>query len=326
MNAQGISWDDLRLFLAVARTGSLSGAARQLRVHHSTVFRRIGALEAALGVRLFERLPDGYALTPAGEEMLPSAELVEDEIAAIGRKVTGTDLRLSGKIRITTVDILTLGVLPGYLSAFRRAYPGILLDVVVSNTSLDLTRREADIALRASNRPSETLVGRRVARLAFGVYAARGYGGACPGTDLAQQDWIGFDDEHAPLARWFAAHVKGAQPVYRTNSIAAALGAAKAGLGLAPLPCGLADREPDLVRLQPLPEDFTLDLWLLTHQDLRRTARIRAFLDFISEALAADAPLFEGRRPQPGPASASDDSRAAAPRTPAAREDGRSEG
>lgn len=297
MDAQLRNWDDLRVFLAVARAGSLSGAARALGVNHSTVFRRVGAFEAELGARLFERLPSGYVLTPAGEEMREAAFRIEEQIAELDRRVSGQDLRLSGMIRITTVDMLALGVLPGHLAGFRAAYPGITLDVVVSNIALDLTRREADIALRVGNAPPEMLVGRRVGRIAFAAYCSADYRARRPDDNLAGHDWIGFDAEHAPLSRRFAGFLPDARPVFRTNSIAAALGAVKAGVGLAPLPCAIADREPDLVRVVPLPQEFTLDLWLLTHEDLRTTARIRAFLDFMAAALAADADLIEGRRP-----------------------------
>ncbi|WP_366554135.1 LysR family transcriptional regulator [Aquibaculum sediminis] len=298
MNAQAENWDDLRVFLAVARAGSLSGAARILGVNHSTVFRRVGAFEDALGVRLFERVPGGYLLTPAGEEMRESALRVEAEVAAIGRKVRGQDLRLSGSLRITTIDMLALWLLPRHLTRFRTDYPGIEVEVSVSNAALNLTKREADVALRIGNSPPEALVGRRVGRLVFAVYGAREYRLRRPDGELEAHDWIGFDSEHSALARRFAEFLPDVQPAYRVNSVAAAMGAAMAGMGLAPLPCGIADREAKLERICDLPPSFSLDLWLLTHEDLRRTARIRAFLDFMAEALAGEAELLEGRKPE----------------------------
>lgn len=291
MDARIDDWNDLRLFLAVARAGTLSGAAREIGVNHSTVFRRIGAFEETLGVRLFDRLPNGYALTAAGEAMQTSALRVEAEIAALDRRVTGQDLRLSGVVRITTVDMLAQGLLPRHLLAFRRAYPGIEIELTLGNATLNLTRREADVALRVGNQPPESLVGRRVGRLAFAVYGAEADGATEP---LAEKPWIGFDAEHAPLVRAFAGFLPGVRPAFRVNSVAAAIAAARAGIGLATLPCGIADLDPGLTRVAPLPESFTLDLWLLTHEDLRRTARIRAFLDFMAEALAQEAPLLEG--------------------------------
>ncbi|WIY52063.1 LysR family transcriptional regulator [Devosia sp. YIM 151766] len=302
MDAKAQNWDDLRYFLAVAKTGSLSGAARRLGVNHSTVFRRIGAFETQLGVRLFERLPSGYLLTQAGEEMREGALRVEDEIASLSRKVTGQDLRLSGTIRVTTLDMLAFGLLPRHLANFRTVYPGIEVELIVGNVTLNLNRREADIALRVGNTPPETLVGRRVGQLVFAIYGSENYLAGKGGTGLEQHDWIGFDTEHAALTRRFSAFLPAAQPLLRTNSIAAAIAATKAGMGLAPLPCGLADLEPDLVHVAALPEDFTLDLWLLTHEDLRQTARIRAFLDFLAGELAREAPLLKGNG-RAGPAS-----------------------
>ena len=296
MNAQGQDWDDLRIFLAVARAGSLSGAARTLGVTHSTVFRRVGAFEARLGARLFDRLTGGYALTPAGEEMRDSVLRIEEEIAALALKVTGQDQRPSGRIRITTTDLLAVGVLPRHIAAFRIEWPGIEIEVVVADTVLDLTRREADVALRIGNPVQESLVGRRVGRLAFAVYAASGPGAREPG-DPGHGDWIGYGSAHGPLSRSLARWWPQMRQVYRTNSIIAAHSAARAGIGIAALPCVLADCDPELVRAASLPEDFMLDLWLLTHEDLRKTARVRIFLDFMTAALAADADLLEGRCP-----------------------------
>ncbi|MCL4765508.1 MAG: LysR family transcriptional regulator [Hyphomicrobiaceae bacterium] len=298
MNAQHANWDDLRLFLAVARAGSLSGAARALGVNHSTVFRRVGAFEEAIEVRLFERLPSGYVLTEAGEEMLETALRVEAEISELDRKIAGQDLRLSGTVRITTVDMLALGLLPRHLAAFHAAYPGIELEVVATNAAVSLSRREADVALRVSNQPPETLVGRRVGRLVFAAYGAAAATDGTADVPLAERDWIGFDSDHEALVRRFADFLPETRPIFRANSVAVAIAAAKAGIGLAPLPCGIADLEPDLVRVAPLPDDFMRDLWLLTHEDLRRTARIRAFLDFLAAALTAEAPLLEGQRPR----------------------------
>jgi DNA-binding transcriptional LysR family regulator len=286
MNAQLANWDDLRVFLAVARAGSLSGAARGLGVNHSTVFRRIAGLEEMLEVRLFDRLPNGYALTPAGEETLRIVECIEADVATLDRTVTGQDLRLSGTVRITATDMLAFWLLPYHLGRFRAAYPGIELEVVVGNETLNLSRRETDIALRIGNTPPETLVGRKVGRLEFAVYGAPDYLAAQTDTDLAQHDWIGLDNAHALLTRRFEKFFPGVRPAIRSNSVACAVHLAKAGLGLGLLPCTIADQKPGLVRFAEVPDNFNLDLWLLTHEDLRHTARIRAVLDFLTPALA----------------------------------------
>lgn len=292
MDTQDQNWDDYRLFLAVAQAGSLSGAARLLGVTHSTVFRRLAAFEDRLGVRLFERLPSGYVLTAAGEAMEVATTRIDDEISGIRRQIVGQDHRLSGQIRITTTDMLAIGLLPPYLATFRREWPGIAVELLVSDMRLDLMRREADIALRLGNPLQETLVGRRVGRLAFAVYAARG---VQVGEDLIAQDWIGFGSAHAPLRQALKDWLPDLRPQFRTNSISAAVAAARAGIGLAALPCAIADPDPQLVRIAPFPDNFGLDLWLLTHEDLRHTARIRAFVDFMTEVLAAKADLLEGR-------------------------------
>ncbi len=286
MNAQLANWDDLRVFLAVARAGSLSGAARSLGVNHSTVFRRVAGLEETLGVRLFDRLPTGYALTPVGEETLGIVERIETDVTALDRTVTGQDLRLSGTVRITAIDMLAFWLLPDHLRRFRATHPGIEVEIVVGNEALNLSRRETDIALRIGNSPPETLVGRRVGQLEFAIYAAPEYCAAHPGADLSQQDWIGFDSAHAPLTRQLEKLVPGMRPAVRSNSVACAVRLATAGLGLAMLPCAIADLKPDLTRVAELPDAFGLDLWLLTHEDLRHTARIRAVLEFLTPALS----------------------------------------
>ncbi|MCC2690037.1 MAG: putative HTH-type transcriptional regulator [Rhizobiaceae bacterium] len=291
-------WDDLRYFLAVARAGTLSGAARTLDVNHSTIFRRIAAFEEHLGVRLFERLPNGYVLTPAGGQMQKVALRIEDEIASLDRRLAGQDNRLTGTVRITTIDMLAIGVLPRHLAVFRAAYPDIEIDLTISNSLLSLTRREADVALRVSRDPPETLVGRRVSRLVFAVYGSPDYCARRAESELGRHDWIGFDSEHAALERRFAEFLPAVRPVLKVNSVAVAIAAARAGIGLAVLPCGLADMEHDLHKVAPLPDEFTLDLWLLTHEDLRTTARIRAVLDFVADRFSAEADLFGGMRPE----------------------------
>ena len=291
-------WDDLRYFLAVARAGTLSAAARALDVNHSTVFRRMTAFEDHLGVRLFDRLPSGYVLTPAGEQMQDVALGIEERIASLDRRLAGQDSRLTGAVRLTTIDMLAIGVLPRHLAAFRAEYPGIAVGLTISNSLLNLTRREADVALRVSGNPPEALVGRRVGPLVFAAYGSRDYCRRRAEPELHRHEWIGYDSEHAALARRFTALFPAVRPALEVNSVAVAIAAAKAGLGLAVLPCGLADMERDLKRVAALPEEFTLDLWLLTHEDLRRTARIRAVLDFLAGCFTAEADLFQGLRPE----------------------------
>lgn len=292
-----MDWDSLRIVLAVARAGSLSGAARALGVNHSTVFRRLGAIEAELEVRLFERLPGGFLPTAPGEALRVAAGRVEAEVLAAERRLRGQDLRLTGSLRVTAPDTVALKLLPEALAAFRRACPGIDVELSVDNGLADLTRREADVALRPTERPPEALVGRRIAAIAFAVYGAPGYLEATAARPLAEHDWIAPDDSlrRLAIARWLRESLPEAQVVLRSDSLMGLFEAARAGLGLATLPCFMADPEPGLRRVEgPLAGTETA-LWLLTHADLRRTARIRAFLDVVGPWLVARRDLLEGR-------------------------------
>ncbi|MCA6123684.1 LysR family transcriptional regulator [Bradyrhizobium sp. WSM 1704] len=293
-----LDWNDLRLVLAIAREESLSGAARRLGVTHSTVFRRLGAIEAAIGTRLFERFRDGYSPTPAGEMAAISAARLEDEVLALERKLSGQDLRPSGVVRITTTD--TLGVvLMRHLPAMRAAHPEIQPEIVISNTMANLTRREAEIAIRPTPAPSELLIGRRIAEIAHAVYGSRSYLARRDRKELTAHDWIGLDDALAGtvIAGWMRANLHAARIACRVDALPALRDAAAAGLGLALLPCYVGDLVPQLRRLTPkaLAEPRSA-LWLLTHDDLKRTARIRATLDFLARALASERALFEGKR------------------------------
>jgi DNA-binding transcriptional LysR family regulator len=287
-----LGWDDLQLVLAIFRAGTLSGAARALGVTHSTIFRRLGAVEQQLGVRLFDRFRDGYAATPAGEEAAQLAARFEGEVLGLERSLSGQDLLLSGTVRIATADTIGALLMP-HLAALRRAHPDIALELTLSNAMANLTRRDADIALRPTADPPETLVGRRLSGIAHAVYGLAG-------ADRAADPWIALDAALAETAigRWLRRNVPEARIACRVDTLPALCDAARAGLGLALLPCYVGDRAAGLRRAAPEPlEDISSTLWLLTHEDLRRSARIRAVLDFLAQALAAERDLLEGRRP-----------------------------
>jgi DNA-binding transcriptional LysR family regulator len=285
---------DLQTLLAIAREGTLAGAARRLRVNHSTVFRRLGAIEARLETRLFERQGGSYMTTAAGEDLLRTAERVEAEVEALERRLSGQDLRLTGSLRLTAPDDLAEVVVMPLLAEFRRGYPDITVELAVDNRMLNLTRREADIALRPTRRPPETLAGRRVGALASAVY-----GMAAADTAAAKepaQRWIAWEEGAGPpqVTRWLADRVDRHVIGYRSNSLLNQASAVRAGLGLAVLPCFLGDSDRRLKRIDgPLPELET-ELWLLTHPDLQRTARIRVLLDLLYDQLRAQRLLFEG--------------------------------
>jgi len=283
---------ELRTLLAIAREGSLAGAARRLRVNHSTVFRRLNTIEARLGTRLFERQGGSYATTAAGEDLLRTAERVEAEVEALERRLSGQDLRLTGSLRLTAPDdIAELLVMP-LLVAFHARYPEITVELVVDNRMLNLTRREADVALRPTRQPPETLAGRRIAGLASAVYGPAG----ADGGNTSDRRWVAWEEGGGPplVARWLAEHVDRHAIAYRSNSMLNQASAARAGLGLAVLPCFLADGDPQLQRVAEPQSELETELWLLTHPDLQRTARIRALLDLLYEALRQKRAQLEG--------------------------------
>ncbi len=296
-------WDDLRFFLAVARAGSLSAAARTLDVNHATVSRRVQAFEKRMGTRLFERIPGGWSTTPAGDEMRATALRVEEELQALDRRVVGRDARLSGRLRVALSDAAAFALMPE-LRAFCAAHPGIELELAASNTLTNLTRREADVAIRVTEKPAEHLVGRRVGTTTSSLFASTDYLEAHPvGRELDGHVFLAWDEGFADLASaaWMREHAPNARIAVRFDSILVAYHAVRAGLGLGFLPCALGDRDPSLRRVKRDLVIGGVGMWLLTHPDLRRTARVRSFLDFMAEALAATRDVREGRRPQPDP-------------------------
>jgi len=295
-------WNDLRLVLAIARAGGLSGAARALAVNHSTAFRRLNALEERLGARLFERLPGGtYAPTAAGERVAAAAERMETETAALDREITGRDHRLTGRVRLTMSETFAFRLLAPLMARFRDRYPGVVVELVVDSRLLSLSRREADVALRAARPREGDLFGRRLCEVAWTVYGSPKlvgeHGAPRDVADLARFPFIGWsvDTVGVGAADWIEATVPPEQVVYRASSLVHQLVAAREGIGLAALPCYHGDPEPGLVRVLPDPVPaLSRELWIVTHEDLRRTARVRACLDVIAEGIAAQRALIEG--------------------------------
>jgi DNA-binding transcriptional LysR family regulator len=296
MNERQLSWDDLRVILAVSQGGTLAAAAERLRVSHVTVFRRLNQIERQLGVRLFERRRSGYTPTSAGAEVTALAGRLEHDIAALERRIAGRDQRSAGTVRITTTDTLLYGPLSAALAAFKRDHPQIVLEVAASNTMLDLDKGEADVAIRPSREPPPAMVGRRISAVEMAIYGSRSAALPEQGA-LARYDWAVPDESlaHTPARRWLEEKGLLARAVYRANSLFALREAARQGVGLTVLPCYLADPDPQLVRVgAPLPE-LQSELWLLTHPQLRRTARVKTFVGTFARLLRPMVPLFEGR-------------------------------
>ncbi|NUT16121.1 MAG: LysR family transcriptional regulator [Cupriavidus sp.] len=293
---QEADWDDLKYFLAVGQSGSLAGAARALHVNHSTVLRRLARLEHALGTLLFERHATGYAMTAAGEALAQRLAGVGEQIDAAQRQLSGLDRQLSGPLRVTTTDTLLGALLMPLFAEFRAQHPRIQLQLVVNNSFLSLSRREADVAIRPANTPPEYLVGRRIGRLQTAPYAARSYlrqlGLPATADSPALADWPAYDwvvpDEalsHLAQARWIREHVPEPRRAVSADSLVAMADAVRHGMGAGMLLCLLANDDPALVRLAPPDTAMDTDLWVLTHPDLRHSARVRVLGDFLHERL-----------------------------------------
>lgn len=302
MTIRGLHWDDLRYVLAIARSAGLSPAARALGVNASSVYRRLEALEAQLDVRLFERLRSGYRLTEAGEALAETAERMEVEALGVERRVRGNDLKLEGHIRLSTSEALAFYMLPPHLAEFRELYPGVTLTLSVSNQLVDLTRRDADVVIRVTRAPPEHLVGRNVGRIGISSYATPAFFARHGrGRPFAEYDWVGYE---GPMSRirqavWLAEHVPESRQTLRVDSMGAAYAAVIAGAGCGALPCFAADRDPCLERVPGTYVQTEAEVWVLTHPDLRKSARIRACLQFFGTRLAASADRLLGRPDQP---------------------------
>ena len=270
---------------AIADIGTLSGAARALQVSHPTAFRRLNRLEQEMGVRFFDRSRVGYTATTAAEEVSGLVQRLRTDVLAVERRIVGRDLRPSGTLRITTTDTLLFGWLSLGLVEFRRAYPDIRLDLVVSNDAFSLSKREADVAVRPVHRPEESLVGRRLGTIAQAAYVAKTLVREA-GNDEAMDsiDWIGPDDSmtYPQYDRWIKQENLVERCRIRVNTVYGMLSAARAGLGMSVLPCYLGENDDQLSRLGGTIPSMATDLWILTHPDLRRTGRIRAFLDHVA--------------------------------------------
>lgn len=282
-----LDWDDLRFFLSVTTKGSISGAAKELRTSHSTVLRRLASLEKKLGARLFERLPDGYAITQAGEQLRERLTGVSEQIQSAQRQLSGLDTRPSGTIRVTSTDTLAHTLLMPLLALFRKAHPQIELQIVVNNTFLSLTKREADVAIRPTSRPTETLVGRKVGRIRTALYASKGYWRANAKKPMTEHPWVVPDETlgHLAQAKWAAEHVARERVAVSVDTLLGMVSAVRAGLGIGMLLSLLADDDDQLVRIGEPDPQLDTDVWILTHADLKHVPRIRLFTDFMHQHL-----------------------------------------
>ncbi|MEO1272766.1 MAG: LysR family transcriptional regulator [Myxococcota bacterium] len=282
-------WDDLRYLLTVAREGTLAAAAELLRVNPTTVSRRIKALQERSGSILFERLRGGVTLTEAGAAMLETAEQIEAVVHDLERRAAGKSLDLAGPIRLTIAELLGAAYMAD-LWAFAQDHPQITLEIKTSDSLLSLTRREADVALRVTDAPAEHLVGRRLAPIALAVYVAPRW----RDTPHADIPWIGWDPLEVELSTLepFRRNMGGSYVVW-ADSYMVMMEAMRHGVGASVLPCIVGDREPKLLRLTP-PSPMAQHLWVLTHDDLRHSPRVKALMGHLTRVIASTADALVG--------------------------------
>lgn len=284
------NWNDLRSFLAVARTGKLTAAARRLGADHATVSRRLAALEDSMRVRLFERHPTGYTLTAQGERLLPLAESMESVALTAQNELGNADLSVSGAVRIGSPDGFGSLFLAPRIGALCRQHPELEVQLIATPRIFSLSKREADIAIGLTRPQEGRLLARKLTDYRLRLYGARGYledqPEICGPADLARHRFVGYIDEllFSPELDYMNA-VGGIEPQLKSTNLIAQLRATQSGLGLCILPCFIADGEADLLPVLPEEVALTRSFWLIIHEDMRRLARITAAADFITAAV-----------------------------------------
>nr|WP_298686332.1 LysR family transcriptional regulator [uncultured Dongia sp.] len=274
-------WNDLKVFLTLAEEGQLTSAAKKLHVSHPTIARRIKALETSIGARLFDRLPDRFVLTPAGEELLADSRKMQQAAESIDRRSAGLIDMAQGVVRLSAGEAMT-GFIATHLPRLRQNLQCVEFELTASHTLANLSRREADLLIREQVPDLASIVTRKLGRAAYAVYAAAGLqlGNLTP-DELRRLTWLGFDDDHAymPGQSWTRDLLGGKRPPIRFNDWLVMRDAVAAGAGVAVLPCYLVDQDPALRRVGGLLPDVSADQWLLVHKDLRTLPRIRAVMD-----------------------------------------------
>jgi len=288
-----IDWDGFRFFRAVASAGTLTEAARRLRVQHTTVARQIDQLEHALGARLFLRNPRGYVLTMVGETLLESVEVIRAGVDEAARLAGGEDVELAGAVRIATADLLATHVVVPALCPLLESMPNLDAAVVSDTRIYDLSSREADLAVRLGQTSEPHLVSKHLGRVGFGVYAKRG---APKRLKIAQARYVGFDESvgRQPHDEWLASRAPEARVVLRANRQHTLIEAVRAGVGLGILPCIAADADPALTRVLGPSDAFSRELFLVMHPDVRHTRRVRTVVAAIEGFVTAERGRLAG--------------------------------
>lgn len=287
------NWDDLKFALAIYRHGGLSGAARMLGVNHSTVSRRLSALERDMGVRLFDRFARGLTVTTFGEQAIQAAEEMERHALDLDLAIAGRDMVLAGPLKISAPQLIIKIILADILLNFTKAYPKIDLTVIATSDAVNLHRREADVSILASNDPDETLWGRKILSQYCMYYGSRAYLSGRQNKeelDCINFMWRGDNPAEEVLVAYPAARV-----IAKFDDMVAVHGAVQSNMGAARMPCFLGDSTAGLERVPGLQAQPYSDIWILTHPDLQRLPRVRIFMKFVSEALKEKESVFLGR-------------------------------
>jgi DNA-binding transcriptional LysR family regulator len=293
-------WNDLRFFLELSRQDKLVRAAARLHVDHTTVSRRISALENQLDVRLFDRSPSGFRLTDAGLRLLPIAEQIETLSNRLYQDIAGKDARLGGTVRVAAPEALGTQVIARHVAEFRSAHPDIEIELVAETRRTSLSKREADIAISLSRPDSGRLVAWKLCDYRLRLYGARDYlAGHAPilgQDDLAGHDFVSYIDDliELPELRFFESTIKNANVVFRSSNVSAQFNAIVDGIGLGLVHCFMAQREPRLVPILPERISVERSYWLLVHEDLRQVARVAAVCEFLTRILGSDPGLMMG--------------------------------
>lgn len=297
-----MQWDDLRVFLAVAREGNLSAAARRLKVSQPTVGRRLAVLEETLSTRLFDRRPDGFVLTAAGSELRPMAESMERAAESVERKQASFANSLKGTVRLSIYELMAQ-FLTRHMSTLRQALPDVEIELAVAHISANLSKREADLLIRECLPDSSSLIARKLGRFAYAVYGGVDLVAVQPQAygEGRYEDcsWVGFDDDHSYFsgARWLSERRDGRPPDIRTNNGLVLHDLVREGVGLGILPCFAGDSDPDLVRLTPPIEAIDSNFHLIVHDDLRRVPAVRAVMDAVGDLFVREEANLTGLAP-----------------------------
>jgi DNA-binding transcriptional LysR family regulator len=289
-----LNWDDYHLFLQVAKHGSIRKTAQAIGISHATVSRRLSAFEGNLGVALLERRGTRYVRTTAGDDAFQTAVKVDELLTSLHLRIAGKDTRLEGVIRITFADIF-IELLAPDLADFAQLHPGIELQIFSGQQTLNLSQRDADVALRISPKPPENLVGRRFGEYIYSVYGAKDYLARSGPRPLIDHDWIIWDESLVNFApsRWIKDHIPASRIVASANTPKSMIEMVASGIGVGHVGCMQAQQDPRLEHLDNAEFQSAGGVWLLTHPDLRQTARIRVFLDFLGDRLLHHKILYE---------------------------------